>query len=61
MSCRTFPERKGEGVPRATVGHMPFAGHRTCAEWGEGKHSKTFLSRAKEYGYDPESLKAARR
>jgi hypothetical protein len=20
--------------PRAAVGHMPFAGHRTCAEWG---------------------------
>jgi hypothetical protein len=33
MSCHAFPERN-EGVPRATVEHMPFIGHRNCAQWG---------------------------
>lgn len=25
--------------PTAARGHMPFRGHRTCAEWGENKIS----------------------
>jgi hypothetical protein len=28
-----FPLKRG--VPRAAFGHMPFVGHRTCAQWGQ--------------------------
>jgi hypothetical protein len=28
-----FPFKRG--VPRAAVDHMPFPGHRTCAQWGQ--------------------------
>lgn len=26
------------GVATATTEHMPFPGHRTCAEWGKFRH-----------------------
>lgn len=28
------------GAPRAAAGHMPFPGHRTCAEWGHKREHK---------------------
>lgn len=29
------------GMARAAVGHMPFPGHRTCAQWGKARSEAT--------------------
>lgn len=34
---------------RAAVGHMPFKGHRTCAEWGPTPIDK-FMDHLAEHG-----------
>lgn len=38
------------GFPRAAVGHMPFKGHRTCAEWGPLYEVKHFLEALAKHG-----------
>ncbi len=34
MSCHAFPKRPPWHNPMACKEHMPFAGHRNCAQWG---------------------------
>lgn len=63
MSCYAFPDRPEWAKPRATTEHMPFKGHRTCAQWGPrlGRKESQALRKARDYGFDPESLKASAR
>lgn len=53
------------GCARAAIGHMPFAGHRTCETWIAqnrprpqlGKSERELARRAREYGYDPDCVR----
>lgn len=69
MSVRAF-QKLPTGCARAAIGHMPFAGHRSCETWFKqsalrpSKADKSKLAKiriAKQYGYEPESLKASAR
>lgn len=51
--------------PRATVGHMPFPGHRTVAVvWAKQEAARRREAMRQremvEYGFDPESLKGGK-
>ena len=58
MSCRAFPSRRPtEPKPRPAIEHMPFVGHRNCAQWGPNvrREYRPFRN-AMEYGLDPAIL-----
>lgn len=38
------------GFPRPAIGHMPFKGHRTCAEWGPEYEVRHFLEALGRHG-----------
>jgi hypothetical protein len=57
MSCHTFPDRDPALKPRPATEHMPFIGHRNCAQWG----GRSGFHAAGDYGLDPEFAKVARR
>jgi hypothetical protein len=65
MSAKAF-KKLPSGVARATKEHMPFAGHRTCEMWiaqqAPRPRDPAFkLSRALQFGFDPESLRKVAR
>lgn len=68
MTCKAFRDLPA-GVARATTEHMPFVGHRTQKQvremteprqaWSAERRAKFEAKKLSEYGFDPESLKAA--
>lgn len=45
--------------PQAARGHMPFAGHRTCAEWRPASPVDLFWSSLEEHGDVARAAQAA--
>lgn len=58
LRVRKMKESAAHSPPRAATGHMPFPGHRTMATvWAQ---QDAAFRRAKDYGFDRESLKKGR-